>query len=774
MTLKQLQRLEQVFRWTARLVGVSMAYGAGLGLLLGFTGLGAGLWFLDSMMKDLPSIEELHMDRPSETTKVYAAGGDLLGEFFLENRNFTPIHEIPERLKKAFLAVEDTDFETHRGVKFESLMRAVMAMKKSGRASQGGSTITMQITRDLYLSREKTFIRKFKEIILAFMLEQRFSKDEILEMYLNKIYFGEFAYGVYTAAQTYFGKVPKDLTIAESAFLAGVVQRPSRHSAYRNIPQATARRNLVLGRMLKVGFITQMEHDEAVKEPFKLRYKGLPPPPSLERLKYPHFTTFVLGQLLDTYGKDVVYGGGLKVYTTLDVEKQKLAEQALAAGLERYGKAHRVSEGAVVTLEVGTGHILAMVGGRDFRNSKFNRAAQALRQPGSSFKPIVYATACEEGFNMSSRALDAPTRIPLGGGRFYEPKNSGKGHSGWLTLRQALTRSVNVVAVKVINQLGPEKVIAMARRFGVTAPLHPVLSLALGSNEVVPLEMTAAFAVFPQQGLYVPPTGIARITDRLGKVVYEGGEEAPRRAISEKCAFALVQAMKDVVTRGTARAARVKNHIVAGKTGTTSDFKDAWFIGYTPHLTTAVWVGNDSGQVMRRVFGGTVPAPIWQDYMSKALGEKKGEDFPEPSVEMTKAELGLGRGETIGDTRRHKRKSDEDIEIEDQYVKPSFFEEYADPLQTETGTENAPQEFEDELEVETTGGQNTRPAPGPLVEESAKPPQTAPEPPRETPPTNPPPRPAPDPPRETPPPAPKPAPKPTVPMVDFEEADDAF
>ena len=210
----------------ARLVGLALAYGAGIGLLLGFTGLGAGLWFLDSMMKDLPSIEELRMDRPSETTKVYAAGGELLGEFFLENRNFTPIHEIPEGLKKAFLAVEDTDFETHRGVKFESLMRAVMAMKKSGRASQGGSTITMQITRDLYLSREKTFIRKFKEIILAFMLEQRFSKDEILEMYLNKIYFGEFAYGVYTAAQTYFGKVPQDLTVAESAFLAGVVQRP--------------------------------------------------------------------------------------------------------------------------------------------------------------------------------------------------------------------------------------------------------------------------------------------------------------------------------------------------------------------------------------------------------------------------------------------------------------------------------------------------------------------------------------------------------------------
>ncbi len=673
---RNLRQLEGVFRWLSRLIAVGFAYGMGIGLLGLCVATAGGIWYLDSLMEEMPAPEELQMERPSETTKIYASGGEVLGEFFLENRRFTPIEEIPDILQKAFLAIEDTDFYTHRGVRFESLVRAAIALQETGRMNQGGSTITMQITRDLFLSQKKTFDRKIREIVLALMLEQRYSKDEILEMYLNKIYFGEYAYGVYTAAQNYFGKDLKDLSTAEAAFLAGVVQAPSRHSAYRSVDRATKRRNLVLDRMLSVGFINEEEHRQAAAEPFKLRYEGHPPAPTLERLTYPHFTTYVLKQLLDTYGKEMVYGGGLKVYTTLDVTKQKLAEDALKKGIEEYGKQHKVTEGALVALEPGTGYIVAMVGGTDFKNSKFNRATQARRHAGSSFKPVVYSTACESGYNLSTQVQDAPLKIPMPGGKFYSPRNSNREYKGFISLRQALIGSVNVVAVKVADALGTDKIIQMARRFGITAPLHPGLSMALGANEMVPLEIAAAFAVFPQQGVYVKPTAITKVIDRSGRVLYSPEKPERRRAISERCAYALTSAMMDVINKGTARRARVTGHQVAGKTGTTSDFKDAWFSGFSPQLVATVWVGNDSGEPMHRVFGGTVPAPIWQTFMSGALKDQPAQEFTKPSS-ITQADLGFGQGKQLGIVSAQK---EEELIIEDAYVSPSFFDDYVEPM----------------------------------------------------------------------------------------------
>ncbi len=623
--------------WLKILAGVLAGGLLGTLLLLAFA-----LWQMERLAKTLPTPQQIKTEQMGENTQLFDRHGNRLGALFIENREYVPLEKINPQLIQAFLAVEDSEFMHHRGVRFSSLIRAVLAttVLRGRWGTQGGSTITMQLVRTLYLGREKTISRKSREILISLMLEQRYSKEELLEMYLNSIYFGENAYGVRAASDVYFSKSLNKLSLAESALVAGLVQSPSRLSPYRNKEGALQRRATVLGRMRAVGYVTEENYQKALKEPLRLKYQGIPPAPGLKALKFPYFTSYVMHQLVEAYGHGAVFTGGLKVYTTLDPALQSAAEQALKNGLWKYGKGHDVGQGALVSVEVDTGHVLAMVGGRDFAQSEFNRAWQARRQPGSSFKPFVYATACEQGHPMGSVVVDAPIRIHLGGGRYYSPKNSGGGYHGAITYRQALAQSVNVAAVKVMAKVGPRDVISTARKMGISTPLKANLSLALGAGEVIPLEMASAFAVFAQRGEYVSPVAITKVVDPQGRLLELPAPQRYESAMSEKCAASLTDAMKDVVTRGTARRAAVRGAVIAGKTGTTSDYKDAWFVGFSPRVATAVWVGNDTGKLMKRVFGGTVPAPVFSDYMRVATRQYPAERFPEPS-DLTNTDRGL-------------------------------------------------------------------------------------------------------------------------------------
>lgn len=585
-------------------------------------GIGAIVATFISVSQVLPSVTGY---TPPEATKIYSSDNILLATAGEVNREFVSLKEIPKDLATATVAIEDSRFYEHAGVDFRGIARAMVRNITGGELSQGGSTITQQLARNVYLTQKKTFTRKAREAVLAILIERNYTKPKILELYMNQVYFGSGAFGVEAASKVYFGKNVGQLDLAESALVAGLPNRPSDFSPHVNPEAAVRRRNIVLARMAELGYITPEQRDKAEAE----RPRIVPLKPTKYRSKAPYFTDYVKRYLRDKmyFGDDMIYRGGLRVYTTVNYKMQAAAQRALRRGVEEARRDRqmdpKLGNGALVCIEPATGYIRAMVGGADYEKSEFNRASQARRQPGSSFKAFVYTAAVD------TLGWDADHRVE--GGRYYyrddlgrtwAPKNYDGKYPGSMTLRQAIAWSVNVPAVRTAQQVGLYTVIKYAHLLGVKSEIEPYPALAIGGIKGIRvIEMASAYGVFASGGYYVEPNPIAKITDSKGALIDEPTPE-PRRVLNERTAKVMDELFRGVVTSrgGTGYAVRSVPE-ARGKTGTTNEDVDAWFLGYVPgKLVTAVWVGNDNYKPMRHVWGGNVCAPIWKDFMRTALG----------------------------------------------------------------------------------------------------------------------------------------------------------
>jgi penicillin-binding protein 1A len=594
-------------------------------LFVCLAGLGAGLVtaLVVAYSRDLPDVEALRHYQPSATTHVYAANGELIATLFRENRTWISIKDVPACFKKAIVASEDSRFYEHYGVDPVGIARVLWWVVRRKGLSQGASTITMQLARNVFLNDEVTVKRKIQEMLVAVELERRYSKDELLEFYLNQIYFGSGAYGLEAAAETYFDKKAARLDLAESALIVGVVPAPSDYSPFVNPKLAKDRQTLVLRRMVEVGAITQAEAKAALAE--KLVYARARKDPFV--LKYPYFTTYVLRKLARQYGEEVLYRGGLKVYTTLDPAMQAAAQDAVDDGV-RAASAQHVSEGALVAIEPRTGYVKAMVGGTGYStSSQFNRGWQMMRPAGSSFKIFVYTCALENGFSPDTIVADTPVALHPGPGQTWSPRNSDGRYMGMIPLRTALQHSRNPVSARLVDQLTPPRVVDLAYKMGIRSHVDAVLSIALGSCAVSPFDMASALATLANGGRRAEPTAIKLVEDGDGKVVEDHRHPTSDAVVTARSALAMTEMMTRVVEAGTGYAARLADRPAAGKTGTTDEHRDAWFCGFVPQLAAAVWVGNDDDSDMRGTYGGDVPAPIWKRFMEAALRGKPVEHF---------------------------------------------------------------------------------------------------------------------------------------------------
>ncbi len=597
-----------------------------LGIVVGGVSL---MWLLVQVREMLPSSEQIANLKPYEGTRIVSQDGVVLATLTNERRELARLSEFPKELIDAIVAVEDSQFWQHRGVSPRAVIRAVWVNLREGRYAQGGSTITMQLARNAFLTQKKTFSRKIQEALLALQIEQHLTKEQIMETYLNEVYFGSGAYGAKTAARVYFDKPLNKLTLSECAMLAGLIRRPSVYSPHENLELALRRRDTALDRMRALGFITPEQYEQAKQEKVRvapLRRQGI-------AFKAPYFVFHVLKQLKEEYGEDQIYKAGLTVETTLNWQMQQAAEQALREGVSRYGRGS-VTQGALIAIDGRTGYIRAMVGGVEFSKSQFNATTQGKRQPGSAFKPIVYCAAIEMGeLTPDSRILDAPVSYPSVP-KPYRPQNSDGRFRGWVTVRQAIAYSINIPAVKTIAEIGPQAVIEYARKLGITSKLEPNLSLGLGSSAVSPLEMAVAYSVFATGGNRPEPMAIVRVKDREGNIIQENAPAIEFGVIKEETAKTMDELLKGPVHIPGGTAYRVLHEMedARGKTGTTDEGRDAWFVGYTPELTTAVWVAREVVdpvrkqkvyQPMPRIFGGTVCAPIWKEFMLKAVPLQK-------------------------------------------------------------------------------------------------------------------------------------------------------
>ncbi len=603
------------------------------GLLLGV---------LYAHLKELPDISNLLDYKPAQTTRIYDVTGHLISQLSLEQRTIISLDKIPGTLQDAIISIEDERFYRHWGIDPIGIARAFLVNVRHRGTRQGASTITQQLARNLFLTRERTLARKIREALLSFQIERNFSKKQILEMYMNQIYFGEGAYGVESAARTYFGKHAENLTLPESAMLAGLPKAPTTYSPYKNPLNALTRRNVVLNRMANLGFISLQQATEAKNAPLELK--------KIEVQNAPYFVEYVRQQLEATYGANAVYKGGLIVFTTLDMRTQDAAQRAVNRGIaETENRARRLRltsvpitqpvQGALLAVDPRSGAIRAMVGGRDFRSSVFNRAVQANRQPGSSFKPIIYAAAIENGYTMSDIILDAPVVYPDPvTGKEWRPVNYSGKFRGNTTLHTGLMFSINVVTIKLLEKLGTGPVVNLARRLGISAAIAPNLSLGLGTSEVTMYEMVQAFSVFANQGVRAEPYAIQEVKDAAGRVL-ETHSPSAQEVLDPQTAYIMVNTMKDVIEKGTGRIIGRMGFTrpAAGKTGTTNNNIDAWFIGFTPDLCSAVWLGYDERQSLGpKQTGGTAAAPVWAQFMKEALAGTEPKDFPMPDNLVTK------------------------------------------------------------------------------------------------------------------------------------------
>ncbi|MGA2202855.1 MAG: PBP1A family penicillin-binding protein [Terriglobales bacterium] len=695
----------------ALLVLLAAAVGAASGLLLVYS-------------TDLPQIEELERYRPSSVTELYDGQGRVIGTFALQRRVIATYDDYPEVLRNALISIEDKDFYRHSGINVWRIVGAAYRDIESGGKVQGASTLTMQLARNLFLSPDRSFYRKVQEALLAIQIERRFTKPQIFTLYANQIFLGHGAYGYEAASEYYFSKPARQLKLEEAALLAGLPKAPQYYSPINHPDRARRRRDLVLNAMLEDGKITKVQAEEAKGKPILLDLQK--DPNSLA----PHYVEEIRRYLEAKYGSDQVHEGGLRVYTSLDMDLQKTARQALLDGLAAYERRHgwrgklvnvieqgqkldkyedpdwdeepevngymhalvtqvspgaaevrfgqhtatlsqadaawtkrklpdilrvgdivyikvlsldtggksRVSleqdsgaEGALVAIDNATGEIKAMVGGRDFNLSKFNRATQALRQVGSSFKPYVYTAVIDQGGSPDDTILDAPVTFQTASGP-YSPHNYDEKFEGIITLRRALAQSRNIPALKLADRVGIKTVIEYAHRFGITANIPAYLPVALGSAEITPLEQTSAFSVFPNDGVRVAPRYITRVTDYEGRVLEEDFSDI-KDVVSSRTARVMTSMLREVVLHGTAIAAAKMPYPLAGKTGTTNDFTDAWFVGFSPSLTCGVWIGYDEKQSLgEKETGSRAALPIWMQFMNVALaGKEPGEFQPAPA-----------------------------------------------------------------------------------------------------------------------------------------------
>jgi penicillin-binding protein 1A len=603
---------------------------------------------------DLPSIQTLRTYKPPTITRIFSEDGEIIGEFSYEKREVVFLDRVPSYLIQAFVAGEDARFFQHKGLDYLAILRALLRNIFSGEIVQGGSTITQQVVKSLLLSPEKSFGRKIREAILAYKIEKYLTKEEILFLYLNQIYLGHGSYGIASAAENYFGKTIDELNLAEAALLAGLPQAPSRSSPYQHPQQAKKRQVYILNRMVAEGFISSNEAIKAAQTPYIIRSKEKA---SLEKAL--HFVEYVRRYIEERYGKDAIYKDGLQVFTTIDLHFQRTAQEAIEAGLkeierrEKYPSAAMPSgpEGGLVCFDLQTGYVRAMVGGRDFKKSQFNRAVQARRQTGSAFKPIVYASALDKGYTPASIVVDTPIIFEWGNQK-WKPKNFEGKFSGPTTLRNALTHSVNVVTVKIAQDIGIDYIRDYAKKLGISSSLHNTLSMALGSSSIPLYELTRAYAVFANQGNLFKPIFIKKILDRDGNLLEENlplfyPKESPgeEQIITPQSAFLITYLLQGVVQHGTGWRARSIGRPVAAKTGTTDQFMDAWFIGYTSELITGVWVGFDEERSLgENETGARAASPIWVSFMSKILKDKPPKDFPVPEgIEFMKIDSKTGQ-----------------------------------------------------------------------------------------------------------------------------------
>lgn len=594
-----------------------------------------------------PQIEEPNATVVPLRSRILAADGSLLATLFIENRDPVSLGDVPAAMKDAVVAAEDQRFFTHKGFDVKSILRAGIANVASRRTVQGGSTITQQYVKNIYYptDRKKTFQQKTKEAMLAWKLEQEFSKDEILERYLNTVYFGEGAYGLKAASEQFFRKRVQDLTVADSALLAGLIKAPESFNPRRAPDRAQARRDYVLQRMQALGMITPQEAAEFEATPL-----GLSDPP-VRAIREPHWVDYVKRFAMGDadFGRDeteragLLYRGGIDIHTSLDLNLQEMARQAIAGVLNRPGD----PAAALVAIDPRTGKVVAMAGGRDYSVSQVNLAlgkdgGGSGRQPGSSFKPFVLATAIEDGIRTNALYSSVPPTIRIRGAKPYRPQNSEGGSRGMMTLSEAMVSSVNAVYVRLGMDIGNGRVAGMAKRMGIQSKLRPVPSLPLGTNEVSALEMGSAYSTLANYGVNVGPSPVVKV-DLQGPHTINPKPKLTR-ALDPGVAWLVTDVLRQVVERGTGTRAQI-GRPAAGKTGTTDDFYDAWFVGYTPELVTAVWVGYPQGSVSMRnvrgvkVFGGTFPAMIWSSFMSRALEGKPVLQFEIPKSDLISIEI---------------------------------------------------------------------------------------------------------------------------------------
>ena len=595
--------------------------GFGLVILVMLTGIGCG--FLTASMNTKPDLANDIL--PPASSQIYDINGNEIANVHAaENRRPVKIEQVPKDLQNAFVAVEDNRFYEHSGVDPRGIMRALYANIRGRGVSEGGSTITQQLAKNAYLTQDRTITRKIQEVFLALQLERQYTKQEILEMYLNQIYFGQGAYGVQAAAQTYFGKDVDKLTLNECAMLAGIPKSPNYYSPANNIQAAQARKAVVLDQMAKYGYIANSQAQKTKQEQLTL----VKPVAKEKDNTAAYFIDYVTQTLIDKYGADAVYKEGLKIYTTLDMDMQKAAEAAVKK-LPTYrtdGNGVQQPQAAIVAIDPHNGYIKAMVGGRG--TDQFNRATMAVRQPGSAFKPFVFAAALEEHFTPNTVINDAP--IDIGG---WRPQNDSGSFSGKVTMREVAQHSINVPTVKIAQKIGIDKPIYYAQAMGIStfvldgAQNDKQLATALGgmTKGVTPLEITSAYGTFANKGVHVEPVVIVKVLDRNGKVL-EQYEPKQNSVISANSAAELTDMLQTVIKNGTGRKADI-GRPAAGKTGTTSNYHDAWFVGYTPDLVAGVWMGNDDNTPMHGVMGGQLPAEIWKAFMQKALAQTPAKNF---------------------------------------------------------------------------------------------------------------------------------------------------
>lgn len=588
-----------------------------------------------SKLPQIPdSLGTINLSLPTE---IYSDKGYIITK--LRSRRRVPLEKISSHFIKAILATEDSQFYEHHGINKRGIVRAIVSNIKAGRIIEGGSSITQQLAKNLFFSFKKTWKRKIYELLVALQFESSFTKDEIIEAYCNQIYFGSGAYGIEDASQTFFGKHADELSLAEAALLAALPNYPSKYNPYRRESFVLKRQQKVLSRMVKEGYITKEEMDGAVAFPLVIRM------PNEISKHNSYFVNYVTGLIEKKFGRDLLHYGGLKIFTTVDSRLQRTAQKVVRDHLEYLDtllardetKEQKLLQGSLVSVVPGTGAIKAMIGGRDISSSQYNRAVSNNRQPGSGFKPLVYLTAIQKlGLSPASTIKDESVIFKIRGSKDWEPVNFNKKFVGDVVLKKALMDSINVISAKLIDQVGVDAVIENAKKLGIKSTLERNLSLALGTSPVSPLEMASVFSVFASGGQYARPFAIKRVEDSNGNILEENFP-SPVEVFDHETIYLILDMMKGVIEGGTARRVGRMGFYrpAAGKTGTTNDYKDAWFTGFTPTLSTSVWVGYDNASPMKNekkvaITGSQGGIPIWVNFMKEALKDETVKDFPVP------------------------------------------------------------------------------------------------------------------------------------------------